>query len=205
MRLLASASLRRLAAAASTSFAGAAAFAYHHSATRAEQQPSSLPPQSLHGKTALVTGGTGAIGWAVASSLAAQGCQVALVDLDQSRCEQFAARLPTRSLGIAFDVSDPQAVQANVAKIRGTLGGVDVLVNVAGILSNNKCLETSAEEWRRVHAVNHDAAFYLSQACVPHMVEQGWGRIVNISSWAYKSGGLTAGTAYSMLLCPPQM
>jgi 3-oxoacyl-[acyl-carrier protein] reductase len=107
---------------------------------------------------------------------------------------------------------------------------VDVLVNVAGILSNNKCFETSADEWRKVHAVNctrapthvacglhcsdlpplcpphlllrrvlraDDACFYLSKACMPHMVEQGWGRVINLSSWAWKSGGLTAGTAYS--------
>ena len=71
------------------------------------------------------------------------------------------------------------------------------LINVAGILSNNKAFETSAAEWRKVHAVNYDSAFYLSKACMPHMVEQGWGRVVNLSSWAWKSGGLTAGTAYS--------
>ena len=84
-----------------------------------------------------------------------------------------------------------------MTQITEQLGGVDVLVNVAGILSNNKCFETSAEEWRKVHAVNYDSCFYLSKACMPHMVAQGWGRVVNLSSWAWKSGGLTAGTAYS--------
>ena len=58
----------------------------------------------------------------------------------------------------------------------------DILVNVAGILSNNKLLDTTPEEWQKVHAVNLDGPFYLTQACLPHMKEQGWGRIVNISS-----------------------
>lgn len=152
---------------------------------------------SLRGKVALVTGGTGSIGWACAKQLAEAGCHVALVDLDLARCKEMAAQLPTRSIGLAFDVSSEAAVVAGVARVREQLGGVDILVNVAGILSNNKCLETSAEEWRKVHAVNHDGAFYLSKACLPHMVAQGWGRVVNLSSWAWKSGGLTAGTAYS--------
>ena len=149
------------------------------------------------GKVALITGGTGSIGSAVARALADAGCHVALVDLDEQRCQSAAAALPTRSIGLAFDVSDEAACVEGVARIKQQLGGVDVLVNVAGILSNNKAFETSASEWRKVHAINHDAAFYLSKACLPHMVERGWGRVVNLSSWAYKSGGLTAGTAYS--------
>ena len=109
----------------------------------------------------------------------------------------MASKLPTRSIGVAFDVSNEASVNEGVARVAATLGGVDVLVNVAGILSNNKAFETSAEEWRKVHAVNYDSCFYLSKACMPHMVSNGWGRVINLSSWAYKSGGLTAGTAYS--------
>merc|ERR1719453_1988600 len=100
-------------------------------------------------------------------------------------------------MGIAFDVSREEAVVEGVQRIKDTLGGVDILVNVAGILSNNKVFETTADEWRKVHPVNYDATFYLCKACMPHMVRQGWGRVVNLSSWAWKSGGLTAGTAYS--------
>ena len=146
-------------------------------------------PSSLKGRVALVTGGTGSIGWACAKQLAAEGCHVALVDLDLARCEELAAQLPTKSIGVAFDVSSEPEVVAGVASISERLGGVDILVNVAGILSNNKCFETSAEEWRKVHAVNYDGAFFLSKACLPHMVAQGWGRVVNLSSWAWKSGG----------------
>ena len=75
--------------------------------------------------------------------------------------------------------------------------GVDILVNIAGILSNNKLFETTAEEWRRVNAINYDGCFFLAKICCRHMQRKRWGRIVNMSSWAWKSGGLTAGTAYS--------
>ena len=75
--------------------------------------------------------------------------------------------------------------------------GVDVLINIAGILSNNKVFETTAEEWRKVNAINYDGCFYLAKKCLKHMQKQKWGRVVNMSSWAWKSGGLTAGTAYS--------
>lgn len=156
-----------------------------------------VAPQSLQGKVALVAGGTGSIGFAIAQQLADAGCQVAVVDLNEERCQQMAAQLPTRSIGVAFDVSSETAVNAGVKRVTDALGGVDVLVMVAGILSNNKALETSSEEWRKVHAVNYDSSFFLSKACLPHMVERGWGRIINLSSWAWKSGGLTAGTAYS--------
>ena len=191
------ASARRFLPAAAAGCAAAAAASSYLSAPAAAAPVATEQPASLNGKVALVTGGTGSIGWAVAQQLAANGCHVALVDLDEARCSEMAAKLPTRSIGIAFDVSDEASVEAGVARVKQSLGGVDVLVNVAGILSNNKAFETSAAEWRKVHAVNYDSCFFLSKACMPHMVEQGWGRVVNLSSWAWKSGGLTAGTAYS--------
>ena len=78
-------------------------------ATSAEYQ-SAAAPQSLKGKVAIVTGGTGSIGFAVAEQLAEAGVHVALVDLNAERCEEMAKKLPTRSMGIAFDVSSEQAV-----------------------------------------------------------------------------------------------
>jgi 3-oxoacyl-[acyl-carrier protein] reductase len=72
------------------------------------------------------------------------------------------------------------------------------LVNNVGILSNNKIAETDIDEWRRVQAINVESALLLCQAVLPGMRERRWGRIINISSYAAKSGGLTAGTAYSV-------
>ena len=75
--------------------------------------------------------------------------------------------------------------------------GVDILVNCAGILSNNKLLSTKPAEWQNVLAVNLNSAFYWCQAVVPGMQERRFGRIINITSLAWKAGGLTAGTAYT--------
>ena len=74
---------------------------------------------TLKGKVALVTGGTGSIGFAVAEQLAEAGVHVALVDLNGERCEEMAAKLPTRSMGIAFDVSREEAVFEGVQRISG--------------------------------------------------------------------------------------
>ena len=159
----------------------------------------------LSGKTALITGATGSIGAACCRALAEFRCNIIVVDLDTEKCEEFARGLPVPAVGIAIDVSKEDAVHsgvdAAVSKLNEKEGvdcsGIDVLINIAGRLSNNKLFETTAEEWRTVHAVNYDSCFYLSKKCMPFMKEQGWGRVVNMSSWAWKSGGLTAGTAYS--------
>lgn len=150
-------------------------------------------------KTALVTGALGVLGEAIAESLLEDGCRLVLVDLDQGRLDEKCRSLPEgRSLGLACDIADPAAVSAVAEKVEKEWGGVDILVNNAGILSNNKALGTSAEEWKRVMAVNLDGAFYFSQAFMEGMKEKGWGRIINISSLAAKTGGITAGTAYSV-------
>jgi 3-oxoacyl-[acyl-carrier protein] reductase len=135
----------------------------------------------LQGRTAVVTGAAGTMGRAVAAALAADGLQVIGVDVKPHEG------------GIVCDISDPQAV---AKAVRG-IGRVDVLVNNAGILSNNKSEATTPEEWRRVLAANLDGAFYLSRAVIPGMKQRRWGRIVNTCSLAAKTGGLTAGTAYA--------
>jgi 3-oxoacyl-[acyl-carrier protein] reductase len=92
------------------------------------------------------------------------------------------------------DVSDADAVRSMMREI----GPVDVLVNNAGILSNNKVEGTTPEEWHKVLAANLDGAFYLAREVIPGMKERRWGRIVNTCSLAAKTGGLTAGTAYAV-------
>jgi 3-oxoacyl-[acyl-carrier protein] reductase len=135
----------------------------------------------LKGRTAVVTGAAGTMGRAVALALAADGLRVVGLDLKAARgCR-------------VCDIADPAAV----AKVLRAIGPVDVLVNNAGILSNNKAEATTPEEWRRVLAANLDGAFYLSRQVIPGMRKRRWGRIVNTCSLAAKTGGLTAGTAYS--------
>ncbi len=151
----------------------------------------------MKGKTALVTGVAGAIGGAVCRFLAEDGLRLILVDVDEVGIRRLADELETESYVLPLDVSEYEAVVSGCEKAFAEFGHADVLVNVAGILSNNKLLETDPAEWKRIHEVNLDGPFYLTQLTVPHMKREGWGRIVNISSYAWKSGGLTSGTAYS--------
>jgi 3-oxoacyl-[acyl-carrier protein] reductase len=151
----------------------------------------------LTGKTAVVTGGAGAMGVAVARALLDDGAAVALVDVDAMRLDSVARFLRGKTAAVACDVSDSASVRAAAAKVAQDLGPVDILVNNAGILSNNKAEATGDEEWRRVMAANLDGAFYWSRAVLPGMKARKWGRIVNVASLAAKTGGLTAGTAYA--------
>lgn len=134
----------------------------------------------LKGKTAVVTGAAGTMGRAVVDFLQQDGLRVIGVDLKGS--------------DVQCDVGDPEAVKRAMREI----GPVDVLVNNAGILSNNKAEATTPEEWRKVLAANLDGAFYLAREVIPGMKARRWGRIVNTCSLAAKTGGLTAGTAYAV-------
>jgi len=143
------------------------------------------------------------MGKAAAAGLLADGVRVAMADLDARALERAAREVAGAAAAdqlttVAFDVTDPLACGSAVERIGREFGPIDILVNNAGILSRNKLADTTPEEWHRVLAVNLDGAFYLCRACVPGMKERRWGRIINISSVAAKSGGITAGTAYSV-------
>lgn len=152
----------------------------------------------LQGKVALVTGAAGTMGAAATRVLLEDGCKVAMVDFSDERNRALAAEFGGNALPFCFDISDVNAVRDGHALIVQALGPVDILVNNAGILSNNKVEATSSAEWRHVLGANLDGAFYLSQQVVPAMKSRGFGRIINTSSLAAKTGGLTAGTAYSV-------
>jgi 3-oxoacyl-[acyl-carrier protein] reductase len=152
----------------------------------------------LQGKVALVTGAAGTMGFATVKVLLEDGCRVAMVDVNAPANDARARELGDDVLPIAFDIGDPAAARAGHARIVERLGPVDILVNNAGILSNNKVEATDDAEWRRVLAANLDGAFYLARAVIPEMKRRRWGRIVNTCSLAAKTGGLTAGTAYSV-------
>jgi 3-oxoacyl-[acyl-carrier protein] reductase len=147
-------------------------------------------------RVAIVTGAAGTMGMAAARRLAADNYKVALLDIAADRLNALAKELKN-STAIPCDISRIEAVTGAVGEIEKRLGPVSVLVNNAGILSNNKSAETSPEEWRRVLGVNLDGAFYLARAVLPGMKQRRYGRIVNVCSLAMKSGGLTAGTAYT--------
>lgn len=154
--------------------------------------------EGLQGRVALVTGAAGTMGLAAVRFLLEDGCKVAMVDVNGRRNEALASELGPRARAFTFDISDAAAVQAGHAQVLAALGPVDILVNNAGILTTNKAEATDAAEWRRVLGANLDGAFYLAQCVMPAMKAQRFGRIINTCSLAGKTGGLTAGTAYSV-------
>lgn len=149
------------------------------------------------GKVALVTGAAGGLGVATARMLVDEGYAVAMADVNGDALRNAAVAIDRQAQAYAFDVSDARAVDDACTSVERELGPIDALINNAGILSNNKVAETSPDEWRRVLSVNLDGAFYLSRRLLPGMRERRSGRIVNTCSLAMKSGGITAGTAYT--------
>ena len=145
----------------------------------------------------MVTGAAGTMGLAAARVLLEEGARVALVDVDAARLRKCASELGEAALAVACDIADAAAVRRGHEEIEKWSGSASILVNNAGILSNHKLAETDEGEWRRVMSVNLDGAFFWAKAVVPGMRSRGWGRIVNVSSLAAKTGGLTAGTAYA--------
>ena len=152
---------------------------------------------ALSGKVAIVTGGAGAIGAAVARRLIDEGAQVVLIDRAAAQLNNVVASLGSNASGAVLDLAGPTAIEATAADLIARFGHIDILVNNAGILSNNKIADAPYDEWRQIFAVNLDAAFLLTKAVLPAMRAQKSGRVVMMSSFSAKSGGITSGTAYS--------
>lgn len=157
-----------------------------------------MSEKPLQGQLALVTGAAGTMGLAAVKGLLADGARVAMVDVNAARNQALAAELGPDAAAFSFDIGDPQAVEAGHARITEAMGPVSILLNNAGILSNHKAEATTPGEWRQVLAANLDGAFYLARCVMPGMRARRAGRIINTCSLAAKTGGLTAGTAYSV-------
>ena len=146
----------------------------------------------LAGRRAVVTGAGHGIGRSIALALAREGADVAVSARTQTELEQLVAEIKAmgrRSLAIPCDVTDAQQVQSMAAKSLEILGGIDILVNNAGNAGSHKFLNHPDELWHRMLAVNLTSVYYVTKACVPTMIEQRWGRIVNIASIASRVGG----------------
>lgn len=136
-------------------------------------------------RVAVVTGAARGIGAATAVRLAAEGRAVAVIDIDESACKDTVEQITSaggRAIAVGCDVSDEAQVEAAVARIAEELGAPTILVNNAGVLRDNLLFKMSVSDWDTVMNVHLRGAFLMSRACQKHMVDAGFGRIVNLSS-----------------------
>lgn len=138
----------------------------------------------LTGKTALITGAASGIGAAIAEAFAAKGVRIAAVDLNESAAQTRADALGNGAIAVACDVSDTASVEAAVAKVRGGLGRIDILINSAGIVDLAPAEDLSLDAWKRTLDINLTGTFLMAQAVGRVMIEQGQGRIINLASQA---------------------
>ena len=136
----------------------------------------------LTGKKALVTGATGGLGGAIARTLHAQGASVALSGTRVEALEALAAELGERAVVTPCNLAEKESVEALVPAAEDKLGGLDILINNAGVTRDNLFMRLKDDDWDSVIAVNLTAAFRLSRAAVKTMMRRRHGRIVSIGS-----------------------
>jgi NAD(P)-dependent dehydrogenase (short-subunit alcohol dehydrogenase family) len=155
--------------------------------------------EPVEGRAAVVVGAAGGIGRACAARLGAEGARLALLDIDGRALEALKAELDLRepSLAVGMDITARAQVDSAARAVKSVLGGVDILVNAAGINTKQRTLtDMSAEQWERVIAVNLNGVFHCTQAFLPMMVEGGGGIIVTIVSTASRLVSRGAGAHY---------
>lgn len=154
----------------------------------------------LKDNVAIITGGAGVngLGFATARLMAAQGAQVALLDLERADPAGAAAQLGEGHIGLVADVTDKASCEAAVATVLKAFGRIDTLVNNAGITQPVKTLEITGADYDRILDVSLRGTLYMSQAVLPTMRAQQRGAIICISSVsAQRGGGILGGPHYS--------
>ena len=156
---------------------------------------------SFENRVAIVTGGASGLGKAMVMRFVGEGCCVAIPDLNgpaaEATAEEVEEKAPGKALGLEVDVTEPAPVKQMVQIILDKWGRIDVLVNNAGICPVKAFEDLTVEDWDKVMVVNMRSMFVCCQAVIPIMIEQGYGKIVNISSYAGQAGGIVAPVNYS--------
>jgi len=137
----------------------------------------------------VVTGGAGAIGYAICRQLAVEGRRVVLVDLDAKQAQRAATDLPgSGHLGLGLDVSDTDGVRTAIDKVEADLGPIVSLINVAGWDRFMPFVDTTPDLWDKVIAINYRGPLNTVHAVLPRMIERRQGRIVSVASDAARVG-----------------
>jgi len=154
---------------------------------------------SLKGKIAWITGASYGIGFAIAEAFAAAGATIVFNDINQELVDKGLKAYGEKGIGAkgyVCDVTNEEAVQETVAKIKAEVGVIDILVNNAGIIRRIPMIEMSAAEFRKVIDVDLNAPFIVAKAVIPDMIAKGHGKIINIRSMMSELGRETV-SAYA--------
>ena len=138
--------------------------------------------RGLKDKRVLITGGAGGIGTATARRFLDEGSRVVVLDRDETACQRIRRDLPTLQGIIDADVSDARAVQRALAELDDLLGGLDVLINNAGISIRKPFMDITPEQWRAVIDVNLNGMFFVAQQAARRMLAGDGGVILNMGS-----------------------
>jgi 3-oxoacyl-[acyl-carrier protein] reductase len=153
----------------------------------------------LKDRVAIVTGGAKGIGKAIALGLVREGAKVAIIDSDRERLEMLKKEMGKEKkqlMVIPCDITKSGEVEENVDLVRREFGRIDILVNNAGIIRRGTIETVSEEDWDRVIEVNLKGTFNCCKAVAGIMKQQGYGKIVNVSSIAGKMGDITSAPGY---------
>jgi NAD(P)-dependent dehydrogenase (short-subunit alcohol dehydrogenase family) len=153
-----------------------------------------------YGRVAIVTGAGQGLGYAIAKLFVEEGKRVVFVDISKKLLDAVKEEMkdvdPNHVMFIEMDVADVKAIRDCVDQVMKEWKRIDILVNNAGIRTETPIAEMTWEEWERVMAVNLGGTFFFSQAVMPIMKEQEWGRIINMSSYGGQFGPPTSSASY---------
>lgn len=155
---------------------------------------------TLNHRTAMVTGGSRGIGLAIAQGFAKAGMNVGILSVREESAQAAAKILSDAGYscaGVACDVSDLESVRSAILSVVARFGGVDVVVNCAGVLDISPIPDISPEHWDKIMGINLKGCFLVSQQAIPFLEKSRSPRIINISSNAGRMGGYENGLAYT--------